>query len=79
MNLAIFWGKYDTGLKPEEASQHARLYLPTASEPAMIIATPPDMQVKSNPIPATPQGFATAWILSQPQLSAIKDLGFPGF
>jgi hypothetical protein len=30
-------------MNPEDASQHGRLYLPTASEPAMIVLTSPNM------------------------------------
>ena len=78
VNLAIFWGQYDPGqLKPENASQHGRFYLPTASEPAIVVSTVPDMQKKSNPIPKDLRGFVAVWTLSPPELTTLKGLGFP--
>lgn len=78
VNLAIFWGPYEAGqFKPENASQHARFYLPTASEPAIVVATVPDMQKKSNPIPSDLRGFAAVWTLSPQDLTTLKGLGFP--
>jgi hypothetical protein len=78
MNLAIFWGEYDVDeLKPENASQHGRFYPPTATEPAIVVTTVPDMQKKSNPIPGELQGFAAVWTLSPQDLSALKGLGIP--
>ncbi len=78
VNLAIFWGRYDAGqLKPEGASQHGRFYPPTATEPAVVVTTIPDMQKISNPIPTDLDRFAAAWSLSPEQLSTLKSLGFP--
>ena len=79
VNLAIFWGLYEPDqFKPENASQHARLYLPTASEPALVVATTPDMQKKSNPIPKELGGFVAVWALGPQELATLKGLGFPG-
>ena len=79
VNLAIFWGRYDADqFKPENASQHGRFYLPTASEPAIVVATAPDMQKKSNPIPKDLGGFAAVWTLGPQELTTLKGLGFPG-
>jgi hypothetical protein len=79
VNLAIFWGQYDADqLKPENASQHGRLYLPTASEPAIVVSTVPDMQKRSNPIPKELAGFAAVWTLAPEELATLKSLGFPG-
>ena len=79
VNLAIFWGQYAPDqFKPENASQHARLYLPTTSEPAVVVATTPDMQKKSNPIPKELGGFAAVWTLGTQELTSLKSLGFPG-
>ena len=79
VNLAIFWGAYAPDeLKPENASQHGRLYLPTASEPAIVVSTVPDMQKKSNPIPRDLGGFAAVWTLGPQELTTLKGLGFPG-
>jgi hypothetical protein len=79
VNLAIFWGKYEPSeLKPEGASQHGRLYLPTALEPAIVVVTTPDMQKKANPIPNELGGFRALWTLSSQDLGTLKGLGFPG-
>ncbi len=79
LSLAIFWGQYDAKeLKPENASQHGRFYLPTASEPAIVVVTGPDMQKKSNPIPKELVGFRAVWTLSPQDLATLKGLGFPG-
>ena len=79
VNLAIFWGRDESDqFKPENASQHGRLYLPTASEPAIVVATVPDMQKKSNPIPTELGGFAAVWTLGPQDLTTLKGLGFPG-
>lgn len=79
VSLAIFWGQYDAEqLKPENASQHGRFYPPTASEPAIVVSTVPDMQKKANPIPSGLEGFAAAWTLSPQELATLEGLGFPG-
>lgn len=79
VKLAVFWGRYEPDqLKPESASQHGRFYLPTASEPAVVVSTVPDMQKKSNPIPQDLEGFAAVWTLNPQELAALKSLGFPG-
>ena len=79
VNLAIFWGRYDADqFKPENASQHGRFYPPTASEPALVVVTAPDMQKKANPIPKELEGYRGVWTLSSQELSQIKGLGFPG-
>ena len=79
MSLAIFWGQYDAKeIKPENASQHGRFYLPTASAPALVVVTAPDMQKKSNPIPKELVGFRAVWTLSPQDLTTLKALGFPG-
>jgi hypothetical protein len=78
VSLAIFWGRYDANqLKPEAASQHGRFYPPTATDPAIIVTTMPDMQMRSNPIPTDLDGFYAAWLLSPQDLSTLKSLGFP--
>jgi hypothetical protein len=79
VNLAIFWGRYDADqLKPESASQHGRFYPATATEPAIVVTTAPDMQKRSNPIPSELERFAAAWTLSPQELSTLKTVGFPG-
>jgi hypothetical protein len=79
VNLAIFWGRYEANeFKPENASQHGRFYPPTASDPALVVVTAPDMQKKANPIPKELEGFRAVWTLSPQDLTTIKGLGFPG-
>jgi hypothetical protein len=40
VHFAIFWGRWnERPTKPEEASQHGRLYLPTATAPAVVVLT----------------------------------------
>ena len=79
VNLAIFWGRYDADqLKPESASQHGRFYPATATEPAIVVTTAPDMQKRSNPIPSELERFSAAWTLSPQELSTLKTVGFPG-
>jgi len=79
VNLAIFWGQYDPDqLKPANASQHGRFYPATASEPAIVVSTVPDMQKKSNPIPKELGWFAAVWTLGPQELATLKGLGFPG-
>ena len=79
VNLAIFWGPYARDeFKPENASQHGRLYLPIALEPAIVVVTGPDMQRKSNPIPKELGGFTAVWTLGPQELTTLKGLGFPG-
>ena len=80
VSLAIFWGQYEPDqLKPENASQHGRFYPATATEPAIVVSTVPDMQKKSNPIPTELGKFAAVWTLGPQELMTLKSLGFPGF
>jgi hypothetical protein len=45
LNFAVFWGQWaDRPIKPADASQHGRLYLPTATEPAVVVASFPAME-----------------------------------
>jgi len=53
LNVAIFWGTpFDPAAKPEDASQHARFYPPTATKPAVVVATVPTMdEPEPRPVP----------------------------
>jgi hypothetical protein len=57
VKFAVFWGRWPDGPGvPEEASQHGRLYLPTATAPATVVVESPWMvglDLDSNP-PAQP-------------------------
>jgi hypothetical protein len=80
LSVAIFWGqKYKPGLTPAEASQHGRLYAATASQPAVMVATVPDMQAVSHPIPGGLDGFYAGWPLTPEDLANARTLGIPGF
>ncbi len=73
MSVAIFWGRYDPAtLKPSDASQHGRIYLRTASAPAVIVITRPIMvNVKDPtanpepvPVPMSLDEFIAGWTLT---------------
>ena len=70
MNVAIFWGRYDPAtLKASDASQHGRIYLKTASAPAVIVITAPHManptDLSANPepvpVPTSLDAFVAGW------------------
>jgi hypothetical protein len=70
MSVAIFWGRYDPAtLKPSDASQHGRIYMSTASAPAVIVITGPSMvNVKDPtanpepvPVPTSLEEFIAGW------------------
>jgi hypothetical protein len=73
MSVAIFWGGYDPAtLKPSDASQHGRIYVRTASAPAVIVITAPRMtNVKDPtanpepvPVPTSLDEFIAGWPLT---------------
>ena len=73
MSVAIFWGRYDPAiLKPADASQHGRIYMHTASAPAVIVITGPRMtNVKDPtanpepvPVPTSLDEFIAGWTLT---------------
>jgi hypothetical protein len=68
--VAIFWGRYDPAtLKPSDASQHGRIYLKTASAPAVIVITAPHMANTKDrtanpepvPVPTSLDEFIAGW------------------
>jgi hypothetical protein len=90
LRFAVFW-RHDrwatylrqpdllNQLKPEDASQHGRLYLPRGGQPAAVVATPPLMGSEHGvPIPETLDGFTDGWTLNNGDVSAAKRLGVPG-
>ena len=86
VKFAIFWGQWNevpTG--PEAASQHGRLYLATASEPAVVVATSPWMEEvgmrhpAGRPVPSDLDGFVGGWTLGTDDLAQLKTLfSLPG-
>lgn len=87
VNVAIFWGPRDMdhldALKPEDASQHARIYLPTKTDKAVVVATPPYMQGPNGtlaapvPVPTALDMFVSGWTLDNWELTSFKQLGIP--
>ena len=84
VSVAIFWGAFaDPGaLKPSDASQHGRIYLPTESEPAVVLVTAPRMTNPNSPT-ATPEGvpvptdlaeFIAGWALTPGQTALLRRL-----
>jgi hypothetical protein len=85
LNYAVFWGRWaDVPTRPEAASQHGRLYLPTATAPAVVAITPPHMdepgadRPSARPIPANLAGFWRGWFLTTDELAVARRLGVPG-
>ena len=85
VKYAIFWGRWEKqSLTPEAASQHGRLYLPTRSEPGMVVMTEAWMDDGSpdhpaaRPIPEDLKGFWKAWPASAGDLAIAKRFGVPG-
>jgi len=76
LSIAIFWGRVvDPNAKPEEANQHARFYPPTATRPAVVVATVPAMDdPEPRPIPQDldehrdalghQTGFVAGWVVT---------------
>ena len=74
MSVAIFWGRYDPAtLKASDASQHGRIYLRTASAPAVIVITAPRMTNAKDrtanpepvPVPTSLNEFIAGWTLTE--------------
>jgi hypothetical protein len=81
LKVAIFWERRDLEtLKPEDASQHARLYLPSKSEPPVVVATAPWMyRPKPVAVPVDLGEFVAGWVLKSEDLATAKRLAIPGF
>lgn len=78
LNVAIFWGRAPEKLVPENGTQHGRLYLPTASEPAVAVATAANMvEPVPTPIPTQIDQFFVLWTLSAQDIQTLKRLGVP--
>jgi hypothetical protein len=100
----MFWGgdwwKYVedrqllSTLRPEAANQHGRLYLPTATQPAVNLATPGFGCVSTTrqglrrvgsgpppawPMPIDPRDLVCAVKLTTPDAQVARELGIPGF
>jgi hypothetical protein len=94
LNVAIFWGrdphlcriKHPDAAKadPTDASQHGRLYLPTASAPAVVVATFPAMASngggapEGRSVPTSLDEFIAGWELSAAHVALLREFGVPG-
>lgn len=85
VKYAIFWGRWEKqSLTPEAASQHGRLYLPTPSEPGIVVMTQAVMDDGSpdhpaaRPIPERLGGFWKGWPVNAGDLVTAKRFGVPG-
>lgn len=80
LSVAIFWGRPPEKLVPENGTQHGRLYLPTASEPALALVTAPNMvDPAPTPIPTRVDQFFVIWTLSAEDIGTLRRLGVPKF
>lgn len=86
LNYDVYWGRFaPEELKSEEASQHGRLYLPTASEPAAVMLTPPNMhnpepgatRAKPVPIPGEIKDFVFGRAITPSETAALVAAGVP--
>ena len=82
----VFWGRFESEeLKPEAASQHGRVYLPTADHPAAVVLTPPNMnnsepgatRAKATPIPSQLKDFVFGRALLPHESAALVAAGVP--
>lgn len=80
LSYDVFWGWYeDDELKPEVASQHGRLYLPTVDQPAAVVLTPPHMKAESTAIPTDLEGFIFGRPLTGKETAQLAAARVPGF
>ena len=86
LNYDVFWGRFEPDeLKPEAASQHGRLYLPTADHPAAVVLTPPHMaspdpgatRAEARPIPSRLKDFVFGRALKPHETAALVAAGVP--
>ena len=91
IKFAVFWSyerwsklRFNTALqkslKPEDASQHGRIYPAILSEPIVIVATEALMlQDEGIPVPTELSGFLTGWSPDASDIQDAKVLKLPGF
>lgn len=83
----VYWGNFTTEeITPEAASQHGRLYLPTADQPlAIVVVTeaymrgdvPGSRRASSRPIPSQLDGFLTGRALTLNETADLAAAGVP--
>lgn len=86
LSYDVFWGRFESAeLIPEAASQHGRLYPPTADRPAVVVLTLPAMndptpgatRAKATPIPSQLDGFAFGRALTPNETAELVAAGIP--
>jgi hypothetical protein len=86
LDYDVFWGRFKPEeLKPEAASQHGRLYLPTADEAAAVVLTSPVMtgedpsatQAPATPVPRQLKDFVSGRALTPSETAALAAAGVP--
>ena len=86
LDYDVFWGRFEPEeLKPQAASQHGRLYLPTATHPAAVVLTPPAMtspdpsatRAPARPVPSELKDFVSGRVLTPSETVALRAAGVP--
>lgn len=86
LNYDVFWGWFEPEeLKPEAASQHGRLYLPTVNQPAAVVLTAPVMtstdpsatRAPARPIPSQLKDFVSGRVLTPSETAVLVAAGVP--
>jgi len=87
LSYDVFWGWFEPEeLKPEAASQHGRLYLPTARQPAAVVLTAPAMISATNPgasradpspVPSQIKDFVFGRAITPNETAALVAVGVP--
>jgi hypothetical protein len=86
LDYDVFWGRFEPEeLKPEAASQHGRLYLPTANQAAAVVLTGPAMtspdpretRARATPIPSQLRDFLYGRVLTSRETAALVAAGVP--
>ena len=89
LKIAMFWGFRDfadfianparrSELRPEQASQHGRLYLPTATRPGMVLVTA-FSGTGPRAIPVSTADFSSVRVVDQSFAPVARNLGIPKF
>jgi hypothetical protein len=85
LDYDVFWGRFTPEeLKPEAASQHGRLYLPTKDQAAAVVLTSPDMdggpgatRAHARPIPVELKDFVSGRALTPSETGLLGAVGVP--
>jgi hypothetical protein len=87
LDYDVFWGRFtpEEVLKPELASQHGRLYLPTKDQAAAVVLTGPVMtsddenstHATAMPIPSKLADFLSGRALTLSETGALEGAGVP--